>query len=76
MCIYLYLKNVHVIDASALLAYSRVASSKTLHFGNPELFLLFWYAEIVYFKNPFGAICGRLSILHNLTKSKMAASYY
>ena len=56
--------------------YSRVASSRTLHFGNPKVFLLFWYAEIVYFKNPLGAICGRLSILHNLKKCKMAAGYY
>ena len=51
-------------------------SYSTLHFGNPKVFLLFWYAEIVYFKNSRGAICGRLSILHNLTKSKMAAGYY
>ena len=57
-------------------SYSQVASSGTLHFRNPKLFWLFWYAEIVYFKNPRGAICGRLSILHNLTKSKMAAGYY
>ena len=51
-------------------------SHSTLHFGNPKVFLLFWYAEIVYFKNPLGAICGRLRILHKLTKSKMAAGYY
>ena len=48
----------------------------TLYFGNPDVFLLFWYAEIVYFKNLLEATFGRLSILQNLTKSEMAASYY
>ena len=33
-------------------------------------------AQQIYFKNILGAICGRLSILHNLPISKVDAGYY